>query len=157
MSRSLMERFDDELVERLSYRGCFVRVERLLPGAEPHTDLVLRSQMNDFKDNITYERSRAERQEAIDEEVRRQLTAEFSVRIRSELLVLPGGRRVRGDTARVDVTARPERFGQDEVWARQEARRKGLRRMVQHAAALVCKGSTRKLTRKVEKARKAHR
>jgi hypothetical protein len=146
---AVLDRFTGELMDRLFSRGCYEAVRHALPRHHPDAELVLRVTFDRYREETRYFASMIERNTAQDEEVRRALVAEFSARLRIELVSLRDSRRIRAWSARIEESVRPARPGQTDEDARGEARRRAIDEMVQQAAYRACSVSRAKLERKL--------
>ena len=152
--RTVVREFLLDLAGEISARGCFLSAEPRGPGNRADADLLLEVTLDGYLEQTRYELSMAERLDARDEEELRKLVAEFSVAMEIELLTLPARSPVRAAAEPVERLVRPVMPGQDDDDARAIARRRGIEDMVRLAAFTACRGSVRKLRRRVEAARR---
>jgi hypothetical protein len=150
---AVVDTFTGELMDRLFSRGCYETIRLSLPGHPPDGDVTLRLTFDRYRESTRYEASMVERNAAEDEEVRRALVAEFSLRLGIELVAVHDGRRIRASSARIEESVRPQRPGQTDEDARREARRRAIDEMVQQAAYRACSVSRARLERRLSAAR----
>ena len=151
--RSLLDAFESGLFGRLTTLGCFEQVVPLDSGDLPETDFVLRVTLFEFSEEVHYGASIAQRADPVDPGVRQHLVAEFVLAAYSELVMRPDDLTVRSVTRRTKKQVRPLMPGHEDEYARDEARRQGVKELVFSTASKICKGSPQKLEKQIEQAR----
>ncbi len=157
--RAVLEDVAAELLIALRGRACYRSVTALAEQAAdaPAAGFVLRVTLQGFTEEVQYDATIAERATSYEPGIERKLLAEFRVTARQELVHAASDLVVRSATSFVVQRARPVVPGQDDVFAREEARRLGVNELAFETARRACRGSAKKLERQLEQARQAGR